>query len=146
MLPSRLLSLLPSLLSVPLSSLTFASLQNAAVTSGWIPDAVMRSLSRYLLQQRYDECHALDVEALTAYKSGFIAQLRSQPVAIDTAKANDQHYEVPAAFYSAVLGPRLKYSCGYFPTSQQQPSACSRIRPLPRCLLADACGAAVYLW
>ena len=27
-------------------------------------------------------------------------------------KANDQHYEVPAAFFEQVLGPHLKYSCG----------------------------------
>jgi len=37
--------------------------------------------------------------------------LRQSPVAIETAKANEQHYEVPAAFFQSVLGPHLKYSC-----------------------------------
>jgi cyclopropane-fatty-acyl-phospholipid synthase len=29
--------------------------------------------------------------------------------------ANKQHYEVSAAFYKLALGPRLKYSSGYWP-------------------------------
>ena len=32
-----------------------------------------------------------------------------------TAAANAQHYEVPARFFELVLGPRLKYSSGYWP-------------------------------
>jgi cyclopropane-fatty-acyl-phospholipid synthase len=31
--------------------------------------------------------------------------------------ANAQHYELPAAFFERVLGPNLKYSCGYYPHS-----------------------------
>ena len=36
------------------------------------------------------------------------------PVAIETDKANEQHYEVPAAFFQQVLGPHLKYSCCWY--------------------------------
>jgi len=43
--------------------------------------------------------------------------LRRSPVAIETAAANRQHYEVPAAFFARVLGPRLKYSCCYYPSA-----------------------------
>jgi cyclopropane-fatty-acyl-phospholipid synthase len=43
-----------------------------------------------------------------------IERLRTSPVAIETAAANEQHYEVPAAFYEQVLGPHLKYSSAYF--------------------------------
>ena len=32
------------------------------------------------------------------------------PVVVSAADANRQHYEVPAAFFETVLGPRLKYS------------------------------------
>ena len=32
--------------------------------------------------------------------------------------ANEQHYEVPAEFFQRVLGPHLKYSCGYWPDPQ----------------------------
>jgi cyclopropane-fatty-acyl-phospholipid synthase len=43
-----------------------------------------------------------------------LAGLRASPVAIETAKANEQHYEVPAAFFQRVLGPHLKYSCCWY--------------------------------
>jgi cyclopropane-fatty-acyl-phospholipid synthase len=41
--------------------------------------------------------------------------LRKSPVAIATDSANVQHYEVPSEFFQRVLGPRLKYSCCYWP-------------------------------
>ncbi len=31
------------------------------------------------------------------------------------AKASEQHYEVPAAFFGGVLGPHRKYSSCYWP-------------------------------
>lgn len=34
------------------------------------------------------------------------------PIALSVDAANTQHYEVPAAFFGQVLGPRLKYSSG----------------------------------
>ncbi len=42
--------------------------------------------------------------------------MRLAPVAPVPEKANQQHYEVPAAFFELILGPRLKYSCCYFET------------------------------
>jgi cyclopropane-fatty-acyl-phospholipid synthase len=41
---------------------------------------------------------------------------RESPIALVPEKANEQHYEVPAAFYERVLGDHLKYSCGYWPS------------------------------
>ena len=45
-----------------------------------------------------------------------VAELRQAPIAIETAAANEQHYEVPTRFYELCLGPNLKYSSGYYPT------------------------------
>ncbi len=45
-----------------------------------------------------------------AGKSAFIEELRKSPVALHTADANEQHYEVPTAFFREVLGPHMKYS------------------------------------
>jgi len=39
-----------------------------------------------------------------------LEQLRSGPIAEAPEKANEQHYELPAPFFEAFLGPRLKYS------------------------------------
>ncbi|MDH3733490.1 MAG: cyclopropane-fatty-acyl-phospholipid synthase family protein [Gemmatimonadota bacterium] len=43
------------------------------------------------------------------------ATLRTGPIAPAPAEANEQHYEVPAAFFRLVLGPWRKYSSGYWP-------------------------------
>ncbi|MDX1493653.1 MAG: cyclopropane-fatty-acyl-phospholipid synthase family protein [Longimicrobiales bacterium] len=45
----------------------------------------------------------------------FVAELRASPVALVPEKANEQHYELPPAFFEAVLGPQLKYSGAYWP-------------------------------
>ena len=41
----------------------------------------------------------------------FAAGMAAFPIAEHTDAANAQHYEVPAAFFGLVLGPRRKYSC-----------------------------------
>lgn len=48
-----------------------------------------------------------------------IEQLKHSSIAHVPEKANQQHYEVPAAFFQKVLGPHLKYSCGYWPSGQE---------------------------
>jgi len=46
----------------------------------------------------------------------FVDAMNQYPVAIHADEANRQHYEVPAAFFSRVLGPSRKYSCCLYPT------------------------------
>ncbi len=41
----------------------------------------------------------------------FARLMARQPIAVRPDAANAQHYEVPAAFFALVLGPRRKYSC-----------------------------------
>lgn len=45
----------------------------------------------------------------------FARAMAERPIATHTADANAQHYELPAAFFQAVLGPHLKYSSGFYP-------------------------------
>ena len=59
------------------------------------------------------------VEALLQTKMDMVQTLSTMPIAIDTDKANEQHYEVPAAFYNYCLGPCKKYSSGYWPASDK---------------------------
>jgi cyclopropane-fatty-acyl-phospholipid synthase len=77
-----------------------------------LPDALIRIGIRRLLKQRAAECRAADASGATA---AFEASLREGPVAVHTDAANEQHYEVPAAFFQTVLGPRLKYSSCLYP-------------------------------
>ena len=44
-----------------------------------------------------------------------VAAMSTGPVAIETAAANDQHYELPAQFFGLALGPRRKYSGCFWP-------------------------------
>jgi cyclopropane-fatty-acyl-phospholipid synthase len=84
------------------------------VEKGLLPDGVIRRGIRRLLAQRLLEEDRGGPEQDQAHLMRLVEQLRASPVAIETAAANAQHYEVPAAFYQLVLGPHLKYSSGYF--------------------------------
>lgn len=77
---------------------------------GRLPDAVIRLGIRSLLKKRLSQLEP-DKDAVRH----FLADAADQPVAVQTRAANDQHYEVPAEFFQTVLGPRLKYSCCYWP-------------------------------
>jgi cyclopropane-fatty-acyl-phospholipid synthase len=77
---------------------------------GLVPDAVIRSGIRRLLKQRLAEIHADDIERHGADTAAFIEMMNSSPVAPVPEKANEQHYEVPQAFFGFALGARRKYS------------------------------------
>ncbi len=79
---------------------------------GLLPDPVVRFGIRRLLRRRLDDEDHGDVELNQQAHMGWVGELRRSPIAIETNAANDQHYEVPAALYENVLGPRLKYSSG----------------------------------
>lgn len=84
-----------------------------------LPDAVIRLGIRKLLSDRLRDEDMGDVEAQHERLRAFVAQLKASPIAVHTDKANEQHYEVPTAFYQLALGPRLKYSSGYYPTGRE---------------------------
>jgi len=84
-----------------------------------LPDAVIRLGIRKLLAERLRDEDMGDVGAQHDRLRAFIAELSRSPIAIHTDKANEQHYEVPTAFYQHALGPRLKYSSGLYPTGRE---------------------------
>ena len=49
----------------------------------------------------------------------YVDALRTRPMAIETATANKQHYEVGTGVLQACLGPRMKYSCCLYPTGSE---------------------------
>ena len=77
---------------------------------GWIPDPLLRRSIRRLLAERVGEQTGGNPARRSAAQRDFVAATRSGPIAPLPEKANEQHYEVPAAFFEHVLGPRLKYS------------------------------------
>ena len=88
---------------------------DALLARNLLPDAAIRIGIRNLLAKKIREESHPDVEARSEALAGFIDDLKASPIAIKTAAANDQHYEIPTAFFQLVLGPRMKYSSGYWP-------------------------------
>ena len=84
-------------------------LSGSLLERGFVPDILIRMQIRRLLAQRLREETRSGVEDQSDYLRCLIALIRSSPIAIDTASANEQHYEVPARFFELTLGRRLKY-------------------------------------
>lgn len=87
---------------------------DALIDSGLVPDWAMERIITRLLVKDIKGA-AMENEEREKYLDSFIADLDSQPVAIRTDDSRRQHYEVPAEFFSAVLGSALKYSCCLWP-------------------------------
>lgn len=85
------------------------------VEQGLIPDVITRAAMRHLIRQRLNAPETVDQERRAEAFAQFLQDLRSSPIAINTADANVQHYEVPAEFFHRHLGPCLKYSCCLYP-------------------------------
>jgi cyclopropane-fatty-acyl-phospholipid synthase len=79
---------------------------------GFLPDWLIRVGIRRLLAGRL---HQERRRGVSQHMAEFVNLLKRSPVALATEQANAQHYEVPAAFFETVLGPRLKYSSCFYP-------------------------------
>ena len=86
---------------------------------GLIPDSLTRLGMRQLMRRRLTDEAAHDGEVRSRRFNEFLSELRASPIAINTQDANAQHYEVPAEFFHLHLGPRLKYSCGFYPSGRE---------------------------
>ena len=75
-----------------------------------LPDRVTRAGIDWLVGQTRRRLEA----APASQEAAFVAQMAQYPIALATDAANAQHYELPPALFQHMLGPRLKYSCGYF--------------------------------
>ncbi len=82
---------------------------------GLLPDAVIRRGIRLLLRRRLQQENHGDAEVDRLRQREFFTLLRQSPLALATDAANQQHYELPPAFFSLVLGPRRKYSSCLYP-------------------------------
>jgi cyclopropane-fatty-acyl-phospholipid synthase len=87
-----------------------------------VPDSLIRRRIRALLAARLRAEDQRDPERQQQRLMDFIKQLAASPVAIETAAANEQHYEVPTEFYARVLGKHLKYSSCYYPHPNSPPA------------------------
>lgn len=83
--------------------------------NGLLPDRLIRFGIRQLDKKRLQAENHGDQDQQLRILERFIADMHQSPIAIKTDKANEQHYEVPPAFFEQVLGRHLKYSGCYWP-------------------------------
>jgi cyclopropane-fatty-acyl-phospholipid synthase len=84
------------------------------VERGLVPDAVTRIAIRRLCGERLRATQSWTPEQHQSAVQSFVQQMRTGEIAPVPHRANEQHYELPAPFFTTVLGPRRKYSCCYF--------------------------------
>ncbi|KAB2100525.1 hypothetical protein AG0111_0g11220 [Alternaria gaisen] len=83
---------------------------NPLIDNGYLPHAAIRLGIRRQLADRLSSIATTSLEAGYESKMKYVELLRQRPIAIETAKANDQHYEVGTQVLKGMLGPRMKYS------------------------------------
>lgn len=94
---------------------TVTHLAISGIEQGLVPDAFVRAGIRRLIRERLAEIHAEDASAAAELSHAFADSLSTAPVALVPERANEQHYEVPSAFFADVLGPHRKYSSCWWP-------------------------------
>lgn len=87
---------------------------NNLLEKDMIPDFLIRTGIRRFLRQRLKDERQANAELQQKHLMKLIEELKNSPIAVNTADANEQHYEVPTSFYEYCLGRNLKYSCGYW--------------------------------
>jgi cyclopropane-fatty-acyl-phospholipid synthase len=97
-----------------------------------IPDSVTRAaIGLFVAQARKHLAHPQP-----GVEARFAAEMADCPIAEHVHDAKAQHYDVPAAFMRKILGPRLKYSCGFFRTGTETLAEAEAVA------LADSCAQA----
>jgi cyclopropane-fatty-acyl-phospholipid synthase len=86
---------------------------------GLVPDVLTRYGIRRLCAQRLEQEGACDIAAADHRFRDLLDELRRSPIAIETAAANEQHYELPTRFFELCLGRRLKYSSAFYPSGTE---------------------------
>ena len=81
---------------------------------GQLPDALVRTGIRQIVRSRRRSLQRAKRHGAGEATRAFGQRMRSQPIAVQTQAANEQHYELPAEFFALVLGPQRKYSCGWW--------------------------------
>ncbi len=75
-----------------------------------LPDIVIRAAIQRLCSRTATRLASGNAES----DASFADEMAARAIAEYTDEANDQHYEVPQAFFAKVLGPHRKYSSGVY--------------------------------
>jgi cyclopropane-fatty-acyl-phospholipid synthase len=89
-------------------------LLDRALERDLLPDPLLRAGSRWGARARIRREGRGGVEAQEERLGALVTAMRAGPIAESVGRANEQHYELPAEFFELFLGPRLKYSSGWW--------------------------------
>ncbi|KAF1974456.1 cyclopropane-fatty-acyl-phospholipid synthase-like protein [Bimuria novae-zelandiae CBS 107.79] len=92
---------------------------NPLLDAGYLPHPLIRLGIRRQLAQRLQEISTQSLTEAYASKMKYVELLRTRPIAIETVKANEQHYEVGTGVLKGMLGPRMKYSACLYETGRE---------------------------
>jgi cyclopropane-fatty-acyl-phospholipid synthase len=81
---------------------------------GLIPDVLVRVGIRKMSQVTGAAARCATAGEREERMREWVAQMDESPIALAPVESNEQHYEVPSAFFAEVLGPHRKYSCAYW--------------------------------
>jgi cyclopropane-fatty-acyl-phospholipid synthase len=97
---------------------------------GLLPEWLVQQGVRSVVRGRFNEIARMSPDVRYEAFNKFVSELRTSPVALVPEKANEQHYEVTAAFFQQVLGKHLKYSSCYFesPTTSLDEAEAAMLR------------------
>ena len=94
------------------------SILDQSLGLGLVPDSVLRSASRWSAKNRLRNEERGGVEAQEERLHDMVGRMKSGAIAEEVETANQQHYEIPSEFFELFLGPRRKYSSGYWAGEQ----------------------------
>ncbi|MCB1148107.1 MAG: class I SAM-dependent methyltransferase, partial [Leptospiraceae bacterium] len=94
-------------------------LANRLLETDRLPDFVIRRGIRHLNKLRLKTENQGSEERNQENFMRLVEFLKSSPIAVQTDKANEQHYEVPAEFYALALGKHKKYSSCFYPKGDE---------------------------
>ncbi|KAL8669353.1 MAG: hypothetical protein Q9168_006045 [Polycauliona sp. 1 TL-2023] len=86
---------------------------------GYLPQFALRILIRQQIRDQISLITKPSLEEAYRAKMQYVKALRALPIAVDTAAANAQHYEIGTGVLKACLGPRMKYSGCLYPTGTE---------------------------
>jgi cyclopropane-fatty-acyl-phospholipid synthase len=93
-----------------------SDLENRVLASRVLPDRLLRRVVRSRVRGLVRDFDRRTAQEQADQEATLVAGFESGPITVNADDANRQHYELPPEFFEAVLGPRLKYSCCYWPT------------------------------
>ena len=82
---------------------------------GIMPDFLIRSGIKRMQKERLLWEKSRSISSVEEHHQNWVNEMKGSSIAYVPEKANEQHYEVPPAFFVNALGKHLKYSSGYWP-------------------------------